>query len=874
MTPMRWQATAATLLVATASLSLGLFVAGRTGWEFQSTVAALVLAVVPPVMIGLLVLQYSRVRRLAEQLEAESTHRAEQLAAAHARFRALWEQSPLSITLFDPHDPLVPVKIVDCNPAACEMHGFTREELIGSSVDIIEARPWAKVHASEWLANLRKVRRAEGDGAHRKKDGTSFPIEYSTSLITINGREYVIGMDRDATARREAEQALRESEQRWQLALAGSNEGVWDWNIQADDFWLSPRGKDMLGAGEQSPPQNRPQWIERLHPEDRSHFDAELIRHLMQRSELFECEYRMRDDDGNWRWILSRGKALFSEDGRPLRMVGTHSDITRQKQIAEALQRAKEDAESADRAKSEFLAVMSHEIRTPMNGIIGFTNLLLDTPLNPEQRDWLATIRTSGETLLTLINDILDFSKIESGRMELDRQPTRVGRCVEEVLDLLWSKANEKRIELLSWVEPDVPDWVSTDVTRLRQILVNLVGNAIKFTSRGEVEVRVEHDPDSTPEAPRIAITVRDTGAGIPPNRVDRLFKPFSQVDSSTTRKYGGTGLGLAISRRLVELLGGTIQLLDTSPQGSRFRFTFAAPACEAPPGLSELPSLAGEMPDLQGRHVLVVDDNDANRRILDNLLQRWGLVCHGCASGEEAIAYVVRGAPVDVALLDMMMPDMDGIELAARLRVQSEKPPPLVLLSSVGRDELRRFGSLDMFATVLHKPLRQSMLLDTLHTVFTSQGAVGPPRRPQQFDPAFARRHPLRILVAEDNPVNQKLIAQMLERLGYTPQLAANGLEALEFLRNNRFDVVLMDCQMPQMDGYEATVNIRRGGTGPRNRTIPIIALTAAAMAGDRDRCLDVGMTSYLSKPLQPAELMQALQAVRPLENEPAALA
>ncbi len=676
------------------------------------------------------------------------------------------------------------------------------------------------------------------------------------------------GISHDITRMKQTEEALRASEERFDLAVTGSSDGIWDWNISTDELYLSPRYKELLGYASDELDSTLDEWQNVLHPDDVPIALAAVDAHLANKRP-FDVEYRMATKSGEYRWFRSRAQAIWNAANEATRMAGSCSDITEKKLSEMELVAAKEDAEAANRAKSEFLANMSHEIRTPMNAVIGMTELLLDTDITPTQRDYLSTVLESGESLLSIINEILDFSKVEAGKIELESIAFELREEVGEALRSLSVRAHAKNLELAWRVAPGVPDDLLGDCSRLRQVVVNLVGNAIKFTQRGQVVVDVQCS-DLTSNEVELHFCVEDSGIGIPKDKLESIFEAFQQVDSTMTRRFGGTGLGLAISSQLVTLMGGKCWVESEVNQGSKFNFTCrfqTRDQAERPPSEIDTTTLAGIS-------VLIVDDNKTNREILTETLQNWGMHPIEAASGTEALGTLVRkrseGEPISMILVDLQMPEMNGSELIEQLQ-REEQFGELVVIALASGSDSRLISRPDLeVAAELFKPVKQSELLDVLRrNVSKKTLRFQMSKRTKASNDGLTG--PLRILLAEDGLANQKLAVGLLKRWGHHVTIANNGREAVDLWESEPFDLILMDIQMPEMDGIDATRLIREREEGT-DAHISIIAMTAHALKGDKEKCLAAGMDAYVSKPIRQRELQAAIAGLCIQTSVPAA--
>ena len=740
-------------------------------------------------------------------------------------------------------------------------------DLLGYEADSVAGRPIWEMVAPE----LRDVCQSD---VRRKMNGLmplmAFEREYRTSkgesLVMEIHESYLLdasGAIRglrtvmlEVTGRRRAEMRLRASEERWQLALKGTNAGIWDWDAKANEVFFSKRWKEMLGFEEHEFPDLSRAWEERVHPEDLPRVHKELSSHLEGKTPFYETEYRIKHKNGDYLWVMARGQALWDENGVCVRMAGAHTDITQRKHEEELLRHAKEQAEAANQAKSEFLANMSHEIRTPMNGILGMTELALDTPLNSVQRNYLECVKVSAETLMTILNDILDFSKIEAGKLNLEERVFDLNETVGDVMGTLAARAHQKGLELMYRIGTDLPDTVVGDAVRLMQVLWNLIGNSIKFTEKGEILVDLALEQDLG-DSLIVHGQVADTGIGLTLEQQTHIFEAFTQADSSTTRRYGGTGLGLAIVSRLSSLMGGRVWVESVAGIGSTFHFT-------ARLGKTAGPAHAPIESDIAGLKVLIVDDNQTNLKILSEFVQSMGMTPAIAGDGQLGLRMLSEAwesnRPFALVLLDVQMPNMSGLTVARKIKenpVFSELP--VMMLSSTDQPESlerrRAAGIMDY----LVKPVRKSSLLRAIHGVI-SGGTNERALEEISHEGLATPQVPLRILLAEDNLVNQRLAVGALEKFGHAVTVAATGREALATLDKGYFDLVLMDVHMPEIDGLEASRAIR-AKEARHGGHMPIIAMTACAMIGDEQRCLEAGMDAYISKPLSIKRLLEVIQ-------------
>ena len=809
-------------------------------------------------------------------------------------FRSTFEQAAVGIVHSTPEGRWVRV-----NERFCDIVGYRRDELINMAFKEL-------THPEDLEADLAffnrlaagEIKTFSMEKRYIRKDGSFVWVNLTASVVREPTGEpkYFIGVIEDITVRKGAEEALKEQEE-------FSNNLIH--NLTAPTFVLDPQHRviiwnkaceELTGVIERDMLGTNRHWEGFYNCERPLLADIIIEENYADLSKYYDDFGRSRilsggisgegwlkASGGQQRYLVFDSAPIYNRRGELIAVIETMQDITERKLVEQELLKAKEVAESANRAKSEFLAKMSHEIRTPMNGIIGMTKLALDTQLNQEQREYLEMVMTSADSLLRVIDDILDFSKIEAGKMEFEEVEFDLRKTVEKTLHSLALRAHEKGLELIGMIDPLIPATLIGDPGRLRQVLVNLIGNAVKFTEKGEVAVFVGVDYRLEGKC-LLSFSVRDTGIGIPLDKADRLFKSFSQVDGSSARKYGGTGLGLVIAQQLVERMGGAIRLESKEGEGSNFFFkaTFTVPAVAAQVSPAEL------QPPLKNIKIMVIDDNQTNRVVLQEMLVNRGAVVFPAGGGEEAIRTINdnNGDSFQVLLLDARMPDLNGFAVADKLRQVHPRLLETTIMMLTSNDMLGGSVRCHEAGIPAHliKPVKEAELMETvLRVLGKEEAATGTPglvpgEAVNGTDTAAnpAANRGVSILLAEDNLINQKLATALLEERGWQVMAVPNGRAAIEAMKTGNFDLILMDVQMPEMDGLEATRIIRSSEMSYAN--IPIIALTAYAMQGDREECLNAGMDDYIAKPINEDELNAAVirllkgrpEAVKPAEEQP----
>ncbi|MBV7316207.1 response regulator [Shewanella sp. NIFS-20-20] len=789
------------------------------------------------------------VARRTERLK-ETTERRER---EYALLRSLLDSIPEAIVFKDKEG-----QYLGCNKAAERMLGFTESEMLGMSAEEITSPDQGARIRSEDLQVLR-------DRTSLRYQEKAVLAGKSVLLDTLklpfyNRRGELLGLIavwRDVTREYESAEQLRLSEERYHLAMDAVEDGLWDWYLDSEQIICNPSYYSMLGYRNNEFPALLSTIDNLIHPDDRLRVEQYREQYLVNPVGAYEIEFRMRAKNGEYHWMLSRGRMVeFSPDRQPKRMVGTHKDITRQKINEVALLEAKQDAELANLYKSEFLANMSHEIRTPMNAIIGMLQLASRTSLTVQQEDYLDKASFSAQSLLRIINDILDFSKIEAGKLELERVPFPLDKVLDHALDLNAWKAQEKGVELLLYAPVTSGLVLKGDPLRLGQVLINLLSNAVKFTPYGEIELGCEDvgDRDS-----RISLKfwVRDTGIGISQEQQDKLFDAFSQADGSTTRKYGGTGLGLSISKHLVSMMGGTLSVESEPGSGSIFSFTLSFEIAE------ELKPAALTVPKpLQKLRTLVVDDNPSALQIYATELRELNFDVATAACGSEAL-YKLEHHPVDLILLDWMMPELDGLQVVQAIDEMVTDGslalrPVIIMMTAHNTDQFPALLEDERIHAVLHKPFKASTLFDVIMKAFEQSKPVKEAAATATTVAVTEDTKPAQILLVEDNLINQQVASELLKSAGYQVDVADNGEIALAMIMPGKYDVVLMDIQMPVMDGLTATHELRKIYS---SQELPIIAMTAHAMSGDKDKSLAAGMNAHITKPIVLTELFETIE-------------